>query len=211
MNPTEQIALWADKLRDMAATGLQYAPTIHDLERYKTLQTIAMEMTALATSETLESLEPFRTTFFSRPMPLVAAAAAVIDDDGLILLMRRSDNRLWVMPGGSLEVGETCAAGAVREAFEETGVRCAPMALVGVYDSQVWDSDQSHHMYKFTFLCKPLDQNTWSETPSHAAETLDIGWFLEDELPDDLYQGHRQRIQDAFHIWRGNSHTHFDR
>jgi 8-oxo-dGTP pyrophosphatase MutT (NUDIX family) len=48
----------------------------------------------------------------------------VIDPQGRILLMQRTDDRKWAMPGGGLEVGETPAAGVVREAFEETGVRC---------------------------------------------------------------------------------------
>ncbi|HEU5099493.1 MAG TPA: hypothetical protein VFU22_10770 [Roseiflexaceae bacterium] len=34
MTPAEQIALWSDRPRDMAATGLKYAQNIYDHERY---------------------------------------------------------------------------------------------------------------------------------------------------------------------------------
>src|SRR6266496_793258 len=138
LTPTEQIAFWSDKLRDMAATGLKYAQNIYDHQRYQAIQQIAIEMLGLATERPVAELEPLRETIFSRSSPLVAGTAAIIDDDGKMLLMRRSDNRLWNMPGGILEVGETPAAGVVRETLEETGVRCVPVALVGVYDNRMW-------------------------------------------------------------------------
>src|SRR5215216_1412238 len=187
MTSAEQIAMWSDKLRDMAVTGLKYSQNIYDHERYQAIQQIAIEMLALATERPLSELEPLRETIFARSSPLVAGTAAVIDDDGNILLMRRSDNRLWNMPGGILEVGETPAAGVVREALEETGVHCAPIALVGVYDNRMWEIGVVQHLYKFTFLCKPLDDRQPAEPASHAVETLESGWFAEDALPDDLF------------------------
>ena len=211
MTPAEQIALWSDKLRDMAASGLKYAQNIYDHERYQAIQQIAIEMLALATERPLAELEPLRESIFARMSPLVVGTAAIIDEDGRILLMRRSDNRLWNMPGGILEVGETPAAGVVREALEETGVRCAPIALVGVYDNRMWETGVSQHLYKFTFLCKPLDHGQPGEPISHAVETLESGWFAENALPDDLFAGHVQRIRDAFRVWRGEQHTFFDR
>jgi ADP-ribose pyrophosphatase YjhB (NUDIX family) len=210
MTPAEQLALWADRLRDMAATGLKYSQNIYDHERYAAIQQIAIEMLALATEQPVEALEPLRDTIFARSSPLVAGTAAVIDDHGKILLMRRSDNRLWNMPGGILEVGETPATGVVREALEETGVRCEAIALVGIYDNRRWESAVAQHIYKFTFLCRPLDGGQVVETPSHAIETLEIGWFAEDALPDDLFTGHVRRVQDAYRAWRGEQKTHFD-
>jgi ADP-ribose pyrophosphatase YjhB (NUDIX family) len=211
MTPAEQIAFWADRLRDMAATGLKYSQNIYDYERYAAIQQIAIEMLALATEQPVAALEPLRATIFARSSPLIAGAAAVIDDHSRILLMRRSDNRLWNMPGGILEVGETLAAGVVREVLEETGVHCEPVALVGIYDNRRWESNVAQHIYKFTFLCRPLDGGQVVETPSHAIETLEIGWFAEDALPDDLFTGHIRRIQDAYRIWRGEQKAHFDK
>jgi ADP-ribose pyrophosphatase YjhB (NUDIX family) len=211
LTPAEQIALWSDKLRDMAATGLKYAQNIYDYERYQAIQQIAIEMLALATERPVVEFEPLRESIFARSSPLVAGTAAIIDDDGKILLMRRSDNRLWNMPGGILEVGETPAAGVVREALEETGVRCEPIALVGVYDNRMWETGVIQHLYKFTFLCKPLDEGQLRELASHAVETLEISWFAENALPDDLFAGHVQRIRDAFNLWRGEQYAYFDK
>jgi ADP-ribose pyrophosphatase YjhB (NUDIX family) len=211
LTPADQIALWSDRLRDMAATGLKYAQNIYDHERYLAIQQIAIEMLALATERPLAELEPLRESIFSRASPLVAGTAAIIDDAGKILLMRRSDNRLWNMPGGILEVGETPGAGVVREALEETGVRCEPIALVGVYDNRLWETGVVQHLYKFTFLCKPLDEGQVQQPASHAVETLEIGWFAENALPDDLFAGHVQRVRDAFSLWRGEPRAYFDK
>jgi ADP-ribose pyrophosphatase YjhB (NUDIX family) len=211
MTPAEQMALWADRLRDMAAAGLKYSQNIYDHERYAAIQQIAIEMIALATDQELEHFAPLRATIFSRSSPQCAAAAAVIDDQSKILLMRRSDNGLWNMPGGVLEVGETPAEGVVREVLEETGIRCEPIALVGVYDNRRWETSVAQHFYKFTFLCRPLDDGRVVEAPSHAIETLEIGWFAEEALPEDLWSGHMRRIRDSYRVWRGERQAHFDR
>lgn len=206
---SKQIALWADKLRDLSALGLRFAPDKYHQERYKTVQDIAMAMLALATDEPPDQMEPLRAPIFSRPTPLTVGDAAIIDDEGRILLIQRADNELWAMPGGALEVGETAAEGAVREAFEETGVRCKAVALVGIFDSRLCGTTSRHHLYQFIFLCKPLP-GLKAETPSHANEVLDIRWFAEGNLPDNLDPGHVSRIPEAFRVWRGDSKAFFD-
>jgi 8-oxo-dGTP pyrophosphatase MutT (NUDIX family) len=37
---------------------------------------------------------------------------------------RRTDNELWSIPGGGMEIGETIAETVVREVEEETGLKC---------------------------------------------------------------------------------------
>lgn len=207
-SPAEKIALWADKLRDLSATGLEYAKDSYNKTRYEIIQNLAMEMLAFATEQPLEALLALKSTIFSRMSPVVAGAAAVIDKEGNILLMRRSDNHLWAMPAGQMEVGETPAEAVVRETYEETGVRCIPKALVGVYDSRIWDKGAAHHVYKFTFLCKPLDLE--NNEPFDMHETLEIGWFAENNLPKDLYEGHCKRISDAYRVRNGNFLAYFD-
>lgn len=39
-----------------------------------------------------------------------------------------TNKRFWSVPGGAVEAGETPAEAAGREAFEETGYRCVPLA-----------------------------------------------------------------------------------
>lgn len=209
MQPAEQIAFWADKLRDVSAMGLMFSKSVYDETAYRTVQANALEMLALATGEALEQIEPLRTTIFSRPTPLSCGDAAIIADDGRILLVQRADNGMWAMPGGGFEVGETPAEGVVREALEETGVRCQPLALVGVFDSRRCGMMTRHHLYACLFLCKPLADPI--EHPSHTSEVRQTGWFAEDELPVEIDPGHRTRIPEAFRVWHGDRTAFFDK
>ncbi|MCG3751637.1 NUDIX hydrolase [Amycolatopsis sp. Poz14] len=68
----------------------------------------------------------------------VAVSAFIQDDDGRILMIRRTNNDLYSIPGGQLELGETLAQAAGREVCEETGVDCEITGVIGLY------SDPSH-------------------------------------------------------------------
>ena len=63
------------------------------------------------------------------PTPVPAASVIVLRDRPLeVLLLRRNDNSsfvpgAWVFPGGAIDDGETPEAAAIREAFEEAGLR----------------------------------------------------------------------------------------
>jgi ADP-ribose pyrophosphatase YjhB (NUDIX family) len=205
-----QIALWADRLRDLSALGLHFTKSFYDRERYQALQDLTLEMFAALNGEPVAELEPLRAAVFSRPTPFSAADAAVINTRGELLLIQRADNAKWAMPGGALEVGETPAQGALRETFEETGVQCAVSALVGVFDSRLCGSVTRHHLYHITFLCQPLDDQPPAE-PSHGLETLGNAWFQEHALPEELDPGHASRIPIAFQVWRGEAPVFFDR
>ena len=206
----QQLALYADMLRDCSARGLKYASNTYDQHNYEKVQQVAMELLALATAQPILELEPLRAPIFSRPSPLTVADAAIIDEAGRILLIRRSDNKKWAMPGGGLDVGETPAEGAVREALEETGVSCEAIKLVGVHDSRLTGSTARHHLYQFVFLCRPLLNIPRVETPSHAFEVLETAWFAENALPADLSPGHVRRIPHAFRVWHGDDRAYFD-
>lgn len=208
MTPAQQLALWADKLRDISALGLHFAQNIYDREHYQAVQDMAVAMLAYATGGGVDEMEPLRAQVFARPTPLVVGDAAIIDADGRMLLIQRADNGLWAMPGGAFEVGETPAAGAVREALEETGVHAEPVALAGVFDSRLCGSATRHHLYQFVFLCRPTGAP--AIVPSHQHETRQQGWFLESELPTELDPGHATRIPIVFQVWRGERGAYFD-
>lgn len=58
----------------------------------------------------------------------------VFDDQGLLLGLRRSDDDEhrpggWDFPGGRVEDGEAALDGAVREAYEEAGIKLLPDAM----------------------------------------------------------------------------------
>ncbi len=59
----------------------------------------------------------------TRPIILTGVALIVLNETGEILLQRRTDTGDWGTLGGALELGETFEEAAVRELYEEAGLK----------------------------------------------------------------------------------------
>lgn len=62
-----------------------------------------------------------------------SVSVAVRDENGRVLLARHSEGDVWLLPGGTVEPGEPPADAALREMWEETGLRVRLTGLVGVF------------------------------------------------------------------------------
>ncbi len=64
-------------------------------------------------------------------IPFIQTGAAIIirNEKGQILLQERTDRDKWGLPGGCQDLGEDLRFTAVREAFEETGIKLDPNAI----------------------------------------------------------------------------------
>jgi 8-oxo-dGTP diphosphatase len=58
----------------------------------------------------------------------------------IVLIERRNAPYGWALPGGFVDVGETLEQTAVREAFEETGLKVKLKTLLGCYSDPARDS-----------------------------------------------------------------------
>lgn len=61
-------------------------------------------------------------------IPFIQTGAAIIirNENGEILLQERTDRNKWGLPGGCQDLGEDLRVTAVREAYEETGIKLDP-------------------------------------------------------------------------------------
>lgn len=78
-------------------------------------------------------IEEMRALIGHRPLITVGAGVLLIDEHDRILLQHRTDNGLWGIPGGGMEIGESLEVTARREVFEETGLEVAELTLFGVF------------------------------------------------------------------------------
>ncbi|QYX82140.1 NUDIX hydrolase [Streptomyces akebiae] len=113
---------------------------------------------------------------------LPGVTALVFDDEGRVLLNRRSDNGKWSLIGGIPDPGEQPAACAVREVHEETAVRCVAerIVLVQALEPVRYDNGDVCQYMDTTFYCRAVG----GEARVNDDESLDVGWFSLDALPD---------------------------
>ena len=87
-----------------------------------------------------------------------AASAVVINNEGKILLHRRSDNDLWALPGGAMEIGESISETVVREVKEETGLDVVIERLVGIYTNPkhvvAFSDGEVRQEFSICFACR---------------------------------------------------------
>ena len=140
-----------------------------------------------------------------RPNSLVPAASAIVaDDQGRILVHRRSDNELWSIPGGRIEVGESVSEAVVREVREETGVEVEPVRIVGVYSDPravvAYDDGEVRQQFSICVECKP----TGGELSADSDESLDVR-FIERAAIGDLPMSPPVRLRVSDYLAGGES------
>jgi 8-oxo-dGTP pyrophosphatase MutT (NUDIX family) len=151
-----------------------------------------------------EFLRELRSVVGTRPLWLSAVIAVAVDDEGRVLLGRRADTGRWALVGGILEPGEEPADGAVRECLEETGVEVVPERVTGVSVSPAItcpNGDRVRYL-EIAFRCRPVG----GEARVNDDESLEVGWFHPDALPEGLGEGARRILGHALH---GGPEAHF--
>ena len=113
--------------------------------------------------------------------PVVGVGAVVWRDDRVLLIRRGTPPKqgAWSLPGGKQELGETVAAAAAREVWEETGIRITVADVVAVVDL-IQRDEQDQLQYHYT-LVDVLAH--WESGDAHAATDADaVAWASLDEL-----------------------------
>lgn len=60
----------------------------------------------------------------------VSSATLILEDsEGRALIVKANYKRYWTFPGGVIDVGETPLQGAIRETYEEVGIKVDPTTV----------------------------------------------------------------------------------
>ncbi|MBO0778569.1 MAG: NUDIX domain-containing protein [Ktedonobacteraceae bacterium] len=125
------------------------------------------------------------------------SAHVVVIKNGEILLIQREDFKVWVLPGGQVEKGESVAQAAVREVAEETGIEVVLTGLLGIYSMPYWIGDP----HNVVFAARPVG----GILRPQQGEADDVGYFSADRPPERLPWWHCQPIHDAISGVRGSA------
>lgn len=125
--------------------------------------------------------------------PVVAVVAVARTADGRWLLVRRGDTGTWVLPGGTLEWGETLTTGLGRELEEEAGVTTYTVdRVLGAWSRP--DRDPRFHAVSIAVVCTvepPV------KPPLNPLEIREARLFTTEELPPSLAFGMEDIVRAA--------------
>ncbi|MCX4750505.1 NUDIX domain-containing protein [Kitasatospora sp. NBC_01287] len=127
-----------------------------------------------------------------------AASVVVVGDDGRVLLQRRTDNGMWALPGGRMELGESLEQCGIRETLEETGIRIEVTGIVGTYTSPghvfAYDDGEVRQEFSICLLGRPVGGDL-----EVSDESTEVAWFTPAEVDGlPMVASIRKRLND----WR---------
>jgi len=128
-------------------------------------------------------------TCYRNPFPTVDIIIE-IPRRGIVLIKRKNQPLGWAIPGGFVDYGETLEEAAVREAFEETGLKVELIRQWHTYSDP--KRDPRHHTITTVFIARADGE------PVAADDAQDAGIFRADNLPEPMAFDHLDILQDYF-------------
>jgi len=203
MNKQIELLQLAKQVQALSENGLHFSENDYDLDRYTQLEEISIRMLSLISglsNETIQVETPERNGYRT---PKVDVRCVIFNDKDEILLVKERIDSRWSLPGGWCDVGYTPTEVAEKEAEEEAGIRVKAGRLLAVFDKKCHDHPEDlYYAYKIFLECKA--ENYEIKT---GMETLDVGFFAQDAIPelstprnttgqiDAMFDFHYKRLQ----------------
>ncbi len=125
-------------------------------------------------------------------IPFIQTGAAIIirNENEQILLQERTDRNMWGLPGGCQDLGEDLRVTAIREAFEETGIKLDPNELI-LIDTLSGESRKNSYpngdiVYNNTSLYLADISLVDANNLKGDSETKRLQFFYPEEVPENL-------------------------
>lgn len=115
--------------------------------------------------------------YFVRPTHGQAIKVVMLYEGEILLTRPNYAHRLWTVPGGAVEKGETYEEAARREITEEVGVDLGALEVLGEYEATV---DYKPHTVR-VFVSRVVDPSVTIDR----IEVAEAAWFSLDRLPSD--------------------------
>lgn len=168
----------AQRIQAIAQTGLAYALSPYDVERYNELSALAAELIAGPELERIDLATRLFASERGHATPKIDVRAAVFQE-GRLLLVREVQDGGWALPGGWAEVGQSAAESVEREVREESGYIVKAVKLLACWDRNKHPHPAiPFHAYKLVFRCELV-----GGAPSAGSETTEVGFFTEGRIP----------------------------
>lgn len=130
---------------------------------------------------------------------ILPSVAARIGSPNKILLVRKRDQDIWSVPAGAVEPEENAEYALKREILEELNMEVAITKLLGIYTDPKYDltypNGDKVHPFIIFFECEVVGiKDTFRENE----EILEMKYFSQDEMPDNMPVCCKDKFNDAF-------------
>ena len=143
--------------------------------------------------EQMEYFKYLRQYVGTKPLILPGSVVIIYNEVGEILLQKRPEGR-WGLPGGLMNLGESFKQVAIREVFEEIGLKIRNLKLLHVFsgDEFYMKTPNGDELYCITavFMTKKVDGHLQLDP----IETLEVCYFECSQLPEKMVGSHRRFI-----------------
>jgi len=168
----------AKRLQAVAQGGMEYGENKYDLDRYRQIRDISVEIMHKLTGIDSQQLIAVFASEKGYQTPKVDVRGVVFRGPK-ILLVRETIDGNWSVPGGWADVGLTPFEVARKEVWEESGLEVKPVRLLAVLDKKCHAHPPDlYHIYKLFVLCEET-----GGVLQQGMETSEAGFFGLDELP----------------------------
>ena len=125
-------------------------------------------------------------------IPFIQTGSAIIirNENKEILLQERTDRNMWGLPGGCQELGEDLRETAIREAYEETGIKLniENLVLINTLSGNLRKNSYPNGdiVYNNTSLYLADISDVDTSSLKGDSETKRLQFFNPDEVPENL-------------------------
>ncbi|MBV9318908.1 MAG: NUDIX hydrolase N-terminal domain-containing protein [Mycobacterium sp.] len=103
------------KLAALAQDGLTYASNDYDIDRYRQVGRLAVELLSALSGRSADELAVELGRDSGYATPKIDVRGVIFDEQERVLLMREKADGRWSLPGGWADPGDSPSAGVVRE------------------------------------------------------------------------------------------------
>lgn len=169
---------FAQKIQSIAQIGLEYAQNQYDIERYEQLREISFEMLEKLSHTKVETIRELFEHEKGYQTPKIDVRGVIFRDNTILMVQEKIDH-CWSLPGGWSDIGYTANEIAVKEVWEESGLKVEPVRLLAVLDKKRHAHPSSPwYTYKLFILCREIGGSLQA-----GMETLGADFYPLDNLP----------------------------
>jgi 8-oxo-dGTP pyrophosphatase MutT (NUDIX family) len=112
-------------------------------------------------------------------------SSVVVATDDKMLMLQRRDNNKWTFPGGHLNDNETHLEGAVRELWEEAGIKANPDEMILLGNKKTFQNKDIYvYLYKINSEVNPSAAN---DPDKEAQKFAWLPHVLPEDIKENLY------------------------